>query len=152
MSDRIAVMNHGRIEQFGAPAELYDASASEFVCTFLGDVNRLTPGQVTMLNAGGAGLDPARRHYVRVEKIRPESSASHATPRGIPLQGRVRRRRYEGATSTFEIEAGDGLLQVIRIMNASLGSGLWSPGDEVRLFIDPQHVLSYTPPVEEAEA
>ena len=152
MSDRIAVMNQGRIEQFGAPAELYDASASEFVCTFLGDVNRLTPGQVEMLNAGGAGLAPDRRHYIRVEKIRAEGPASASARRGVPLQGRVRRRRYEGATSTFEIEVGDGLLQVIRIMDDALGTGLWSPGDDVCLVIDPQQVLSYTPPVEEAAA
>ncbi|MCT2176965.1 ABC transporter ATP-binding protein [Brachybacterium muris] len=149
MSDRIAVMNHGRIEQFGTPEELYDDSASEFVCTFLGDVNRLSPRQVQLLNDSGAGLDTTRRHYIRVEKVRVEGPGSTATHRGVPVTGTVRKRRYEGATSTFEIEVGDSLLRVIRIMNDDRGQGMWSPGDEVRLYIDPQKVLSYTPPVQE---
>ncbi|GAA2198636.1 ABC transporter ATP-binding protein [Sinomonas flava] len=41
MSDRIAVMNEGRIEQFSTPAELYSAPATEFVATFIGSLNRL---------------------------------------------------------------------------------------------------------------
>ncbi|MEA5456291.1 ABC transporter ATP-binding protein [Sinomonas sp. JGH33] len=41
MSDRIAVMNHGRIEQFSTPSELYGAPATEFVATFVGSLNRL---------------------------------------------------------------------------------------------------------------
>ncbi|MGY3568087.1 ABC transporter ATP-binding protein [Sinomonas sp. RB5] len=41
MSDRIAVMNSGRIEQFSTPADLYRAPATEFVATFIGSLNRL---------------------------------------------------------------------------------------------------------------
>jgi putative spermidine/putrescine transport system ATP-binding protein len=41
MSDRIAVMNGGRIEQFSTPADLYSAPATEFVATFIGSINRL---------------------------------------------------------------------------------------------------------------
>jgi putative spermidine/putrescine transport system ATP-binding protein len=41
MSDRIAVMNAGRIEQFSTPGELYSAPATEFVATFIGSLNRL---------------------------------------------------------------------------------------------------------------
>ena len=39
ISDQIAVLNHGRLEQVGAPRELYDEPASEFVMTFVGDAN-----------------------------------------------------------------------------------------------------------------
>ncbi|MFF0264060.1 ABC transporter ATP-binding protein [Kribbella sp. NPDC004536] len=41
VSDRIAVMNNGRIEQFSTPAELYSAPATEFVATFIGSLNRI---------------------------------------------------------------------------------------------------------------
>jgi putative spermidine/putrescine transport system ATP-binding protein len=41
LSDRVAVFNHGRIEQLGAPQDLYDAPASPFVASFIGDNNRL---------------------------------------------------------------------------------------------------------------
>ncbi|MHC6222335.1 ABC transporter ATP-binding protein [Arthrobacter sp. MMS24-S77] len=43
MSDRIAVMNNGRIEQVGTPREVYTRSATEFVCNFVGDANKLSP-------------------------------------------------------------------------------------------------------------
>ena len=42
MSDRIAVFNHGRIEQIGTPEELYDAPATRFVAAFIGDTNLLS--------------------------------------------------------------------------------------------------------------
>ncbi len=50
LSDRVAVMNHGRFEQLGTPQELYYAPASAFVAGFVGDSNRL-PGKV--LGAAG---------------------------------------------------------------------------------------------------
>ena len=40
LADRVVVMNHGRIEQIGSPAQVYDEPASAFVCDFLGQVNR----------------------------------------------------------------------------------------------------------------
>ena len=43
VADRVAVLDHGRLEQVGAPAELYDAPASEFVLRFVGDAVRLGP-------------------------------------------------------------------------------------------------------------
>ena len=41
VADRIAVMNKGRIEQFGSPEDVYDRPANEFVMSFLGDVAKL---------------------------------------------------------------------------------------------------------------
>src|SRR5213595_3595816 len=43
LSDRVALMNHGRIEQVGPPRQLYDEPASEFVLRFVGDAVRLGP-------------------------------------------------------------------------------------------------------------
>jgi len=41
ISDQIAVVNHGRLEQVGMPRELYDTPANEFVMTFVGEANRV---------------------------------------------------------------------------------------------------------------
>jgi sulfate transport system ATP-binding protein len=46
VADRVAVLNHGRLEQVGGPAELYDHPASEFVLRFLGDAFKLGDGFV----------------------------------------------------------------------------------------------------------
>lgn len=56
MSDRIVVMNHGKVEQVGTPEEVYDRPATPFVFEFLGHVNRL-------------GDAYTRPHEFRVERL-----------------------------------------------------------------------------------
>jgi spermidine/putrescine transport system ATP-binding protein len=48
MSDRVVVMNHGHIEQIGAPREIYDAPASRFVADFIGETNFIRQGERTI--------------------------------------------------------------------------------------------------------
>jgi ABC-type Fe3+/spermidine/putrescine transport system ATPase subunit len=59
MSDRVAVMNHGRIEQLGPPRDIYDRPATEFVASFIGDTNFLR------VNGGAVAIRPER---VRVSR------------------------------------------------------------------------------------
>jgi len=62
VADRVVVMNHGRIEQIGAPADVYDHPATPFVFEFLGHVNRLP-------SASSAAADTyARPHDINVER------------------------------------------------------------------------------------
>ena len=56
MSDRIAVMNHGRVEQVGAPTEIYERPRTRFVADFIGEINILQ--------------EPGRARALRPEKIR----------------------------------------------------------------------------------
>ena len=69
LSDRIAVFNKGVIEQVGTPNEVYNHSATEFVCNFIGDINRLEPEAVRALNQAGGSVDPAARNYIRLQRI-----------------------------------------------------------------------------------
>ncbi|MBP3982870.1 sulfate/molybdate ABC transporter ATP-binding protein [Pseudoxanthomonas helianthi] len=57
LADRVAILNRGRIEQLGSPAEAYDAPATPFVYSFVGEVNRL-PGE-----RRDAGLTVAGAHF-----------------------------------------------------------------------------------------
>ena len=61
LADRVVVMSQGRVEQVGAPAEVYDAPATAFVFDFLGNVNRL-PCQIEdgVAKFGGVALSPER--------------------------------------------------------------------------------------------
>ena len=59
LSDRIAVFNKGVIEQIGTPNEVYNHSQTEFVCNFIGDINRLNDDTVSALRAAGAEVDAA---------------------------------------------------------------------------------------------
>ena len=59
MSDRVAVMNAGRIEQLGAPQEIYDKPATEFVADFIGETNFIE--RLHDRGRGQAGARPSRR-------------------------------------------------------------------------------------------
>ena len=60
MSDRIAVMNHGVIEQLDPPEEVYERPRTEFVAGFIG-VSNLMPGPVASVNGGPGGGAPRQR-------------------------------------------------------------------------------------------
>ena len=61
LSDHIAVFNKGVIEQIGTPNEVYNHSATEFVCNFIGDINLLGSEAVSALNRAGGRGGPAPR-------------------------------------------------------------------------------------------
>jgi putative spermidine/putrescine transport system ATP-binding protein len=87
MSDRIAVMNKGRIEQFSTPAELYSTPATEFVATFIGSLNRLE-GRVEdgriVAGQGVVGIRPEDVVFVEDGKEGPGGGARHSALEGLP--------------------------------------------------------------------
>ncbi|WP_415857279.1 ABC transporter ATP-binding protein, partial [Sinomonas sp. G460-2] len=87
MSDRIAVMNQGRIEQFSTPAELYSAPATEFVATFIGSLNRLE-GRVEdgriVAGAGVVGVRPEDVVFVDDSRDGAANGARHSAVDGLP--------------------------------------------------------------------
>lgn len=118
MSDRIAVMNAGRIEQVGTPEELYLSPASRFVASFLGEVNWI----------GGVGVRP---ESVRVSK---------SPPAGVPQrQATVMRSRFLGNRIHVESQCGSGEAVVAEVsrLDGSFAAGepvhlWWQPSDELR--------------------
>ena len=65
LSDRIAVFNKGYIEQIGTPNEVYNFSKTEFVCNFIGDINRLSESVVQKMIDAGAALKSTDHNYIR---------------------------------------------------------------------------------------
>ena len=110
LSDRIAVFNKGVIEQIGTPNEIYNHSATEFVCNFIGDINRLETPLVQHLNDRGAGLDPAKRNYIRLERLH-----VNVEPRDgeLALSGVVESREYYGLYIKYYITVEGQTLKVI---------------------------------------
>jgi spermidine/putrescine ABC transporter ATP-binding subunit len=74
MSDRVAVMNEGRLEQLGSPAELYDRPANRFVATFIGESN-LLEGSVTAISADRVAVNIAGMTVSAICSARPEMGA-----------------------------------------------------------------------------
>ena len=70
LSDRIAVFNKGAIEQVGTPFEIYNKSATEFVCNFIGDINKLDPSLVEKIRIQSIKpLSATTAAYLRAEKF-----------------------------------------------------------------------------------
>jgi putative spermidine/putrescine transport system ATP-binding protein len=129
MSDRLAVFDHGRIQQVGTPAEVYERPASAFVAGFVGVSN--------LLERNG------RRFAVRPEKIR-MTDAGAAPARGDHAEtGRIRDVVYAGMVTRYVVELdGGGELQVVRQnLETSSADALDARGRAVLLEWRPEHTL-----------
>ena len=137
LSDRIAVFNKGVIEQTGTPNEVYNHSATEFVCNFIGDINRLSDAVVAELNRAGGHVDPAMHNYIRLERIHVnvEPKAGCAA-----LEGVVDSREYYGLYIKYYITV-DG--QTIKVIEKNDGVNIYEAGQKVTVVIDPRDVMSY---------
>lgn len=74
LSDRIGVFNHGVLEQVGTPLEVYNQSQTEFVCNFIGDINRIDPRMVENSRLNDV-VQPGNIAYIRNEKVKPAAPA-----------------------------------------------------------------------------
>lgn len=147
LSDRIAVFNKGVIEQIGTPNEVYNHSATEFVCNFIGDINRLSDDIVEKLNAKGAQLDPTHHHYIRLERVH-VNDAQHAESGAVSLSGTVESREYYGLYIKYYINVGS---QTLKVIERNDGVHLHDTGDAVTVTVHPDDLMSYAPNGEEAE-
>jgi spermidine/putrescine transport system ATP-binding protein len=151
MADRIAVMNAGRIEQRGAPSELYERPETSFVASFLG-VSNLLEGTVTgadavRLDEGSeiavprdtlAGRTGRVAVGIRPEKISLESHEQNA------LAGTVKERAYVGVSTQYVVETAAGDLTVY-VQNTRPGSETLSAGEPVSLGWSPEATFVVDP-------
>jgi spermidine/putrescine transport system ATP-binding protein len=157
MSDRIAVMNSGVIEQLGSPREIYERPASRFVAGFIGTSN-IIEGHVERVESGYALLSYTAQDRVvvpvpasvrasdKVEvSIRPEKIDLH---RGVPpasaaggsvLSGVVTEVVYHGTSTNYTVSTTAGADFTVFDQNASNAEDLADRGDRVFLTWDPQH-------------
>jgi putative spermidine/putrescine transport system ATP-binding protein len=129
MSDRVAVFNHGRIEQVGVPAEVYERPASEFIAGFVGVSN--------VLERDG------RRFTVRPEKIRLLGDGETAQAGATVEEGRIANVVYVGAITRYhvELEAGGELTVVSQNLESGSSEVLERQGRRVRASWLPAHAF-----------
>ena len=119
MSDRIAVFNAGRIEQVGAPAELYERPATEFVAGFVGTSNLLRGAAAARL-LGSAATVSIRPEKITVELLdatapsaspmpsRHELTGEHRVPGERQVLGNVAAAVYLGSSTRFTVDLDGG--------------------------------------------
>ena len=139
LSDRIAVFNKGFIEQIGTPNEVYNHSQTEFVCNFIGDINRLNDDTVSSLNARGAALDEAKHNYIRLERLH-----VNIAPRAgeLTMDGVVESCEYYGLYIKYYIHVGS---QSLKVIEKNDGVNIYEPGQRVSVVINPADVMAYAP-------
>ncbi len=127
MSNRIAVMNAGRIQQIGTPTDIYERPATRFVAEFIGRMNlfsgAVTPGR-GVRTAGGleiavpvpAGIPAGAAVHVAV---RPERArlVRDKPDSGLAMRGTVRQVLYLGATREFHLDLDGGERGIVETPN-----------------------------------
>lgn len=152
MSDRVALMNQGVIEQLGSAEELYERPANRFVAEFIGETNVIEgrveagdqDGRAWFTTAEGARLPVAingshmRAGEPGILVVRPESLS--LAPPGQSDDGfraRVVELVYVGDFMRYFVEADGGLHLTLKVPN-SRNSWRAKAGDEIRLHLDPE--------------
>jgi spermidine/putrescine transport system ATP-binding protein len=141
MADTIAVMNNGKIEQLGPPAELYERPTTAFVAGFLGASNllpgtvdgpgaiRLDDGTVVRANVNGRSGEVAAG-------VRPEKITIGAGGGANELAGTIAETAYIGVATQLVVRTAAGTVHVFA-QNLDAGGRVPSPGTNV--------VLSWAP-------
>ena len=123
MADRIAVMDLGRIVQIGTPAEIYEAPNSEFVASFIGDIN-LFRGEVTQVRDSLVDIQTADGMVIRSETAVPLQAGQQAGFAVRPEKLRVSRDKPADEVNAAVGEVWDiGYLGDMTVFHVKLKSG-----------------------------
>jgi len=160
MSDRIAVFNHGRIEQIGTPAEVYERPATPFVAGFVGTSNLFTTtveaarGAFTAVRVGsdgtallaGTGRTPGTRLTiaVRPEKIRLQELGAEPTGELCHARGTITDVVYLGTVTRYlvAIEGAGSVVVLEQNLDTTSMEALGAQGRAVRLTWQPRHTFA----------
>ncbi|CAN7380528.1 ABC transporter ATP-binding protein [Paenibacillus sp. LjRoot153] len=138
LSDRIAVFNKGIVEQVGTPREIYNASKTEFVCNFIGDINLIQPAIIHNTPLKDL-IDPTKKSYIRNEKI----SLTPITPNNnaVQLKGKIVDQEFYGIYTKYSVEiAGGGILKTVE---TEKGHDQYQTGDEIDIYMHAGDILQY---------
>ncbi|MDT4940982.1 MAG: spermidine/putrescine transport system ATP-binding protein [Pseudonocardiales bacterium] len=162
MSDRLVVMNAGKIEQLGAPREVYERPRTRFVAGFIGTSNIIS-GQVASIDGTTAVLETGADETVTVPDatavgatagaslditVRPEKimlTADRPAPGGCAIRGRVTEVVYLGTSTQYEVTALGGSDLRVFVQNASDALDIADRGADVWLSWRPEHTLPLAP-------
>jgi spermidine/putrescine transport system ATP-binding protein len=163
MSNRLAVMRHGKAEQIGPPEDVYENPQTEFVATFLGASNLLDGelkeqrnGTSTVLLTGGdaVNLPTDRAPFgsgasvkvgVRPEKITIEPEKDGTSAPGLnTVSGLLRMSTYIGVSHQYKVEGPGGATLTVWVQNLG-ASPVPHPGERVRLSWRPEHTFAVLP-------
>jgi spermidine/putrescine transport system ATP-binding protein len=157
MADTVAVMNHGRIEQLGAPTDLYEAPRTTFVANFLGQSNLVTArrveggqGDIVVVDCYGQKVAIRGDRCMSADDvlmgIRPEkvhllpASRPPAPGDNVLTGGVVADASFTGVSTQYLVRLPWGQELTVFVQNLGVGER-FAPGDQVQLAWDPAHTF-----------
>ncbi len=147
MSDRIAVMEHGKILQVGSPREIYDHPAERFVADFIGDTNFLTVELKSVGESSAQIILPSGRNMTAALPegeftkktatvvIRPEHVSLTRALSDAALTGRLENTVYIGTDTQYHLKLDDGTAFVVRSQNRRDSRESYVQGDELGIAV-----------------
>ena len=162
LSDRIAVMNSGRIDQIGAPSEIYERPRTPFVADFIGDTN-LFQGRPSSLENGRLQVETGKGLVIQVQQpeeaaalqpqglvtvsVRPEKIRLSAKPGEGAVncfEGRLRNVMYLGTHVHYIVELRSG--EILTVMSANINRKLPDANTPIYAFWAPEDCLALNMP------
>jgi len=163
MSDRLAVMRGGHIEQFGEPQEVYEHPATAFVAAFLGASNLLTgtlkerngdrtsialeSGEMIAVPSSAVnGTEGPVKIGVRPEKIRLLADTDPQPPGDNAVSGLLRVATFVGVSNQYTVDMPSGETITVYAQNlGNSGARIPAPGERVILCWHPEHTFAVRP-------
>ena len=153
LSDRIALLHEGRLDQIGSPDQIYNRPASRFVAEFMGIPNifplsdtkpeqggircQLDTGQTFFVTSSGNG-NQARFLAVRPENIRVSRTPLDDTGNNV-IRGHIRQARYLGSSVLWNVDVNNVVWAASEVVSGNPDMGSVSLEDEVFLSWEPRH-------------
>jgi spermidine/putrescine transport system ATP-binding protein len=127
MSDRIALLRSGELEQVATPRDIYGHPATAYVAQFIGHTN-LLKGEVRsgIVNCGVLSWPASLPDGPALFSLRPEQiriAAGELPGNAVRIRGRVLQQAFHGATELLRVECAGGLVLVVRIASSNAPSG-----------------------------
>ena len=129
VADRIVVMNEGRIEQIGTPAEIYDHPATPFVMGFVGAVNVLPGGTLPQPLASPDGVTSADAPLF----VRPHDLELFHQDQGDTVPAQLRRLSHLGRDVQAELVLVDGQVITAQIPRERMNLAAFQVGDQLHV-------------------
>lgn len=134
VSDEIVVMNKGRVEQVGTPAEIYDHPGSAFVMSFIGPVNVLPSSSQIFQNGG---FDSANPEIF----LRPHDVVVETKPNGAAVNATVKRIIHLGWEIQVELTLDDGQEVIMNLTRERLDELKLEP--QQRVYVKPKEAKAF---------
>jgi spermidine/putrescine ABC transporter ATP-binding subunit len=146
MSDRIALLRSGELEQVASPREIYGRPATAYAAQFIGHTNLLKcMVKAGVVRCGALTWAAALPDGPALFSLRPENvrlTGEKTLPSGsVQVRGEVRAQAFHGATELIRVECGDGLILLARVTGGALAGDVeleFSPADAVLVRESPE--------------